>query len=133
MSLGTRIRERRKAVGWSQAKLSDESGISQQMLSKLERGVAFGTTEIVDLARALKVSVDWLETGEGPMLVDETTLEDREIIEEIKSFSPEERPFVRMAIKAMLPALRVQMHRQQKGHASSFSTPPLPLPPPHAR
>ena len=67
MTLGDRIRERRKAKGWSQSQLSEESGISQQMLSKLERGVAFGTTEIVSLACALKVIPRWLESGEGSM------------------------------------------------------------------
>lgn len=71
MKMGDRIRERRKAAKWSQARLSEESGISQQMLSKLERGVAFGTTEIVQLARALNVTPRWLESGEGAMTADQ--------------------------------------------------------------
>lgn len=104
MSLGTRIRECRKAAGWSQAKLSDESGISQQMLSKLERGKAFGTTEIVQLARALKVSPQWLETGDEPML-DTISPDERELLEEYRQLDPAKRPVARLTIRAMLPVL----------------------------
>lgn len=102
MNLGTRIRECRKAAGWSQAKLAEESGISQQMLSKLERGVAFGTTEIVPLARALRVSPQWLETGDEPM-VDAITPDERELLEEYRHLDPAKRPVARMTIRAMLP------------------------------
>ncbi len=107
MKLGDRIRERRKAAGWSQAKLSTESGISQQMLSKLERGVAFGTTEIVPLARALGVSPKWLETGEGPMQGDDLTPDEKEFLEAYRSLEPEKRPVAQMTLRAMLPTPRV--------------------------
>ena len=89
MNMGDRIRERRKAAGWSQTKLADESGISQQMLSKLERGVASGTTEIVQLARALKVSPRWLESGEEPM--EDLTADERRLLEGYRALSPAEK------------------------------------------
>lgn len=123
MNLGTRIREQRKAKGWSQAKLAEESGISQQMLSKLERGKAFGTTEIVDLARALQVSPQWLESGEEPMQAQEITQADREIISEIHTFDPESQKLVYGTIKAMLPALKLQLQFQARG---VLSPPPPP-------
>ncbi len=101
MSLGIRIRERRKAAGWSQAQLAEVSGISQQMLSKLERGAAFGTTEIVPLARALKVSPQWLETGEGQMNESIASREDQELLNEVQALGPEEKVALRVVIRAM--------------------------------
>lgn len=114
MNLGTRIRECRKAAGWSQAKLAEESGISQQMLSKLERGTAFGTTEIVPLARALRVSPQWLETGAEPM-VDAITPDERELLEEYRHLEPEKRPVVRAALRAMLPRLNLPLQFRAEG------------------
>lgn len=101
--MGARIRERRKAVGWTQANLSAESGISQQMLSKLERGVAFGTTEIVPLARALGVAPKWLETGEGPMHGDDLAPDERELLTVYRELELEKKTVARIAIRAMLP------------------------------
>lgn len=110
MKIGDRIRERRKAAGWSQAKLSTESGISQQMLSKLERGVAFGTTEIVPLARALGVSPKWLETGEGPMQGDDLAADERELLAEYRGLDPEKKSVARATIRAMLPPMGAHLN-----------------------
>lgn len=106
MNFGTRIRDRRKALGWSQAKLEEESGISQQMLSKLERGVAFGTTEAVALARALKVSPMWLETGEGPMeeaIVATIAPDEQILLKDYRDLPPERKPVALAAVNAMVP------------------------------
>ena len=125
MSLGTRIRERRKDLGWTQAKLSEESGISQQMLSKLERGVAFGTTEIVDLARALGVSAYWLETGEGPM-IEEITQEDLQIIRGIHALDLEKRQIIIGVLNAMLSTPLIKLNGQNHNARRLLSPPPPP-------
>lgn len=123
MNLGTRIRERRKAAGWSQAQLAEESGISQQMLSKLERGVASGTTEIVPLAAALKVSPKWLETGEGPMQGNDLAADERALVEEYRGLDPEKRQIIRATLRAMLPPPRISIQFQAQGAAGPAQTP----------
>lgn len=65
MNLATRLTETRKSLGYSQRELAHLSGVSQQMISKLETGNAEGTRDIVALARALNITAHWLQTGEG--------------------------------------------------------------------
>ena len=51
----------------SQQKLANMSGLSQTTITMLENGTRDSTTKIVELAKALGVSVDWLSTGNGEM------------------------------------------------------------------
>ena len=66
MNLAERLRAARLRKGWSQAKLAEESGVSQQLISKLERGEAQATKEGPALAGALGVSLDELLLGQPP-------------------------------------------------------------------
>ena len=66
MNLADRLRAARLRKGWSQAKLAEESGVSQQLISKLERGEAQATKEGPALAGALGVSLDELLLGQPP-------------------------------------------------------------------
>ena len=61
MRLGRQIKSLRQEKGWSQQDLADESGVCQQMISKLETGRAHQTSDIVKLAYALEVSPLFLE------------------------------------------------------------------------
>lgn len=61
-----RVRESRLALGLKQDQLANLSGLKQPDISKIELGRIQQTTEILNLARALKVSPDWLATGKGP-------------------------------------------------------------------
>lgn len=71
MTIGNRIIEARTALGWKQktlAEILEARGImTQQTLSRLERGEAHGTTRIVEIAHVLGVRSDWLATGLGQM------------------------------------------------------------------
>lgn len=106
MTMGHRIRFRREMLGWSQTDLAASSGISQQMISKLERGKARGTTEFVALARALGVSPTWLKYGEGPMepagevIVDP---DERQLIVDYRALQADTKPVALAAVHAMLP------------------------------
>ena len=64
MNLGDRIRQARKVAGMTQTQLADASGMSQQMISKLESGGSPATSNIVAIAMALNVSAEWLDSGE---------------------------------------------------------------------
>lgn len=69
--LGERMRARRKALGLTQAKLAQEvskSGfrLSQQNVNSIESGQVNRPGAIIEIARVLKTTVEWLRTGNGP-------------------------------------------------------------------
>lgn len=66
MSIGSRIREARRAAKMTQKELAKKVGLAQASLSELETGESQGTTMIASFAAALGVSALWLETGKGP-------------------------------------------------------------------
>ncbi len=68
MTLGQRLKQAREYVGMSQLALSRKSGVTQQMISKLESGRAEKTADVFSLAATLNVSPAWLDHGEGDMI-----------------------------------------------------------------
>lgn len=62
--LATNIKDRLKAIGLTQKELADRANISQVMVHKLVSGKTTSTSKIVDLAKALNCSADWLMYGE---------------------------------------------------------------------
>jgi len=66
-SLGERVRRAREAAGLSQAQLADAIGIRQPSLHAIETGKSERSKHASALARALRVSLAWLETGKGAM------------------------------------------------------------------
>lgn len=60
MDIGTAIRDRRKAWGWTQARLSDELGVTKQAVSAMERvGYSPSVKTLVKVSRALGMPA-WL-------------------------------------------------------------------------
>lgn len=58
--IGKRVQERRKELGYSAEKLSEHIGLSQQQLSRYERGASkINVTHLVDIAIFLKTPIDW--------------------------------------------------------------------------
>lgn len=65
MSLGERIKQRRLTLGWTQETLATKAGISKGFLSDVEndkRNLSADT--LLDLAKVLGLSLDYLMTGE---------------------------------------------------------------------
>jgi transcriptional regulator with XRE-family HTH domain len=62
MSLGDRIRQRRRELGWDQQQLADRAGMKQTVLSRIERGTNTNPHKdvLLRLARTLHCSIDWL-------------------------------------------------------------------------
>ena len=61
MALPENVAEARKSRGITQAELAEQIGVTQGMVSKMERGVKLPTVAILEqLADVLDVSVDWL-------------------------------------------------------------------------
>ncbi|MDN4036783.1 XRE family transcriptional regulator [Massilia sp. YIM B02443] len=67
MSIGSRIREARRAAKLTQKALAQKVGMGQASLSELETGESQGTTMVASFAAALGVNALWLETGKGTM------------------------------------------------------------------
>lgn len=63
--MNTRIRQRRKEKGLSQAELAEKTGLTQTTISTIEKGKSDTTTKaLCQIAKALDVSIDWLLFGE---------------------------------------------------------------------
>ena len=66
-TLGSRLKQAREEAGLSQKQLGKLVNVSQQAISKIEAGKAKGTYLLVPLKTVLKINLDWLSTGTGPM------------------------------------------------------------------
>lgn len=63
-TVGNRIRSRREELGWTQDELARNAGISKSFLSDLENGKRnVGADKLLDIARALSLSLDFLMKG----------------------------------------------------------------------
>lgn len=64
--VGERIKKRRQELEWTQDQLAQKAGISKSFLSDLENGKrSVGAENLLDIARALGVSIDFLMTGKA--------------------------------------------------------------------
>lgn len=69
-SLGARIRDRRVELRWTQDALAEKAGISKGFLSDVENNNrSIGAERLLDLARVLGVSLDYLMKGEAMVAV----------------------------------------------------------------
>lgn len=67
MTLADRIKAARSYAKLTQPALSLASGVRQQVISKLERGLQKETADIVKIAKACRVRPEWLDDEDGPM------------------------------------------------------------------
>ena len=66
MNMAQRIRQQRKLKRMNQTQLAKSAGVSQQLISKLEKGTVVETSTVVSVASALGVTAEWLKTGNNP-------------------------------------------------------------------
>jgi y4mF family transcriptional regulator len=65
-TVGNRIKTRRAELGWTQDQLAEKAGISKSFVSDVENGKrSIGAETLLDVGRALGVSLDFLMTGKG--------------------------------------------------------------------
>ena len=79
--IGMRLRHARKLRGLTQVKLASLSGVKQASVSDLERGESksYRGNTLVQLARALNVSPEWLSHGRGSMERKDVPLSDEAV------------------------------------------------------
>lgn len=113
MSLGVRIKRRRTELGWTQDVLADKAGISKGFLSDVEnskRNVSADT--LLDIAKVLGLSLDYLMTGEDGEDGSEKVREAVEIPADLAALAAKESiPFPKLL-------LLLQMKRQILAHRS---------------
>ena len=64
-TVGQRLKAAREKAGISQRELARRTGLSQQLISKLENGLIESTTEVFAFAGSLGINPRWLATGQG--------------------------------------------------------------------
>lgn len=70
MMQGDRIKQARELRGMNRRELADASGVKYTTIQMVETGETKRTGEIAALARALRVSPNWLADGKGPIEVE---------------------------------------------------------------
>lgn len=65
LEIGSRITDRRKNLGWTQEELAEKADLTPQFVSYAESGKrAMRPENLLKLSKALKVSADYLLTGD---------------------------------------------------------------------
>ena len=76
MSFSDRLKEAISVRGYTQERLASEAKITQSYISRMINGQKEPSERLLDsLSAILKVNVEWLKTGDGPMEA-EPTLEE---------------------------------------------------------
>lgn len=66
ISIGMRIKQRRKDLGLTQIQIKQETGISSGNMSEIENGSKLPSTPaLISLSKALNCSIDWMLKGES--------------------------------------------------------------------
>jgi y4mF family transcriptional regulator len=109
--VGQRIKDRRAELGWTQEQLAQKAGISKSFLSELENGKrSVSADNLLDLARALGVSLDYLMTGKE---MEKETAEEVQIPASLAKFAAEAGISFRQALTLL------EMQRQIIAHRSA--------------
>ncbi|CAM7426677.1 helix-turn-helix transcriptional regulator [Morganella morganii subsp. morganii] len=63
MTLGTRVKEKRKELGYTQATLAEHVGLTQQAINRIESDIIARPRFILELAQVLHCDPEWLLKG----------------------------------------------------------------------
>jgi transcriptional regulator with XRE-family HTH domain len=109
--VGERIKARRLELEWTQDQLAQKAGISKSFLSDLENGKrSVGAENLLDIARALGVSIDYLMTGE----VSEKPVTEVPIPATLARFAAEEGLSFRQTLVLLDMQKQIVAHRSAK-------------------
>src|SRR5712664_1464092 len=109
-AVGERIKARRAELEWTQDQLAQKAGISKSFLSELENGKrSVSADNLLDLARALGVSLDYLMIGREKA----TGAAELQIPASLAKFADDARLTFRQALTLL------EMQRQIVAHRSA--------------
>lgn len=110
-TVGERIKDRREELGWKQDDLATKAGISKSFLSDLENGKRkVGADKLLDIARALSLSLDYLMTGKNAEKAKEPAHE-VQIPKALAEFAEDEGLSFRQAISLLEMQNQIIAHR----------------------
>ena len=109
MELGARIKTRREELQWTQDVLGQKAGISKGFLSDLENGKrGISAEKLLDLARVLGVTLDYLMTGDE---AEQPTPKDIEIPSSLAEFASQEGLGFRKVLMLLKMRQQILAHR----------------------
>lgn len=109
--IGRRIRKRRQELGWTQEQLCQKAGISKGFLSDLENDKrSVSAANLLDISRALSVSLDYLMTGEAS----QETPAEVAIPVSLTTFAAEEGLSLRQTLMLLDMQKQIVAHRSAK-------------------
>ncbi|PHM46567.1 helix-turn-helix domain-containing protein [Xenorhabdus miraniensis] len=73
MSISERVRNRRVELNLTQVEVAALAGVKQQSIQQLESGMTKRPRFLLELSKALKCSLEWLQYGTGDPNVEEAT------------------------------------------------------------
>ncbi|WP_339053346.1 LexA family protein [Arsenophonus endosymbiont of Crataerina pallida] len=79
MTIASRMKQRRKALGLTQLELANSIGISQQSIESIENGRTHKPRNILELAKALQCNPEWLLNGKNIIPLAEITSNSKSI------------------------------------------------------
>ena len=104
-TLGGRLREQRKQMGWTQMYLAEKVGTSQAVIQKIENGKSLRPRILEQIADSLGVRPAWLQFG-----VEEVGELNEEAIELARAWSKLDEPH-RSAMKDAILKIGAGPHR----------------------
>ncbi|MGJ7484319.1 helix-turn-helix domain-containing protein [Variovorax sp. LT2P21] len=112
-TIAERVKAVRQELGWSQVQLAEEVGVSQSSIGNIESGFRQRPRELVSIARALRVSPEWLETGKGSrterapltLVGAEAEPDVRALVEYLAGIAAQQRPTLRKNLGNLLVEL----------------------------
>lgn len=111
LSIGTRIKQRRKELDLTQVQIKQATGISSGNMSEIENGNKLPSTPaLISLSAILDCSIDWMLKGETPkrenvLLSDER---DNKLLEGFRELSEEDK-------EELMEILEMKLRKLKKG------------------
>ena len=104
VSIGNRIKEIRTAMGWTQAKLAEKSGVEPSNISHIERAATkLSLPTLVNIANSLGATLDEIAYGS---LIKSTHISIKIIDDILADCSPEELKSIAEVIKTTKSVLK---------------------------
>src|SRR5258707_609862 len=109
--VGERIKTRRVELGWAQDQVGQKTGNSKRFFLEFENGKrSVGAANLLDIARALGVSIDFLMTGEAST----KPVTEVPIPASLARFAAEERLSFRQTLMLLDMQKQIVAHRSAK-------------------
>lgn len=104
----------------TQTKLSEISGVSQSLISQLEKSeTATGSEYTNRLARALRISADWLADEIGEMIPNVYSTSDPKLVSILQALEPRAEYVKDAAVKAVLSTCELAEQAKANGSSST--------------